>query len=307
MHKIFISYSRADYSKVLVLKNEIEEVTGQGSCWIDLSGIESDRQFVDVIIEAIDKAEIFLFIYSKHSERSEWTRKEIEYAYSEKKRIVFVKMGNIQLSKYFRFQFGGHDIIDINDGKQKRKLLKNLAEWCNVAGNLKPKETRQSSISNLWKKLLGYFEGCPGKKGMSLKEYQKKAIQGDRTAQSYIGCCYFYGRFGLTTNYEKEVEWFGRAAMQGDAFAQSNLGYCYDQGLGVERNYREAVKWYHKAATQGEPYAQFNLGASYYWGRGVPRNYEEAVKWYRMAAKQGHEPALKALEAGNHNAALPNH
>ena len=130
MHKIFISYSRFDYTNVVKFTDELEQVLGKKSCWIDLAGIESDQQFVDVIIDAIDKAEVFLFMYSKHSDNSEWTRKEIEYAYSEKKRIVFVKMENIQLSKYFRFQFGGHDIIDLNDEKQKEKLKSNLAKWC---------------------------------------------------------------------------------------------------------------------------------------------------------------------------------
>ena len=135
MHKIFISYSRSDYAQVMKLKDEIEKVVGKGSCWIDVTGIESDRQFVDVIIDAIDKADVFLFMYSKHSDQSEWTRKEIEYAYSEKKRIVFVKMSDVQLSKYFRFQFGGHNIIDINVGVQKRHLMDNLAEWCGISSN----------------------------------------------------------------------------------------------------------------------------------------------------------------------------
>ena len=129
MHKIFISYSRADYDKVMILKKEIEHLIGVGSCWVDLTGIESDQQFVDVIIDAIDKSDIFLFMYSQNSDRSEWTRKEINYAHSEKKRIVFVKMENIQLSKYFRFQFGEHDIIDLQDKKQKEKLLNNLLKW----------------------------------------------------------------------------------------------------------------------------------------------------------------------------------
>ena len=129
MHKIFISYSRADYDKVMMLKKEIEHLIGVGSCWVDLTGIESDQQFVDVIIDAIDKSDIFLVMYSQNSDRSEWTRKEINYAHSEKKRIVFVKMENIQLSKYFRFQFGEHDIIDLQDKKQKEKLLNNLLQW----------------------------------------------------------------------------------------------------------------------------------------------------------------------------------
>lgn len=127
--KIFISYSRKDKNIVFGLKNEIEMQLGSGACWIDLTGIESDRQFVDVIIDAIDNADVFLFMYSANSEESEWTRKEVEYAYNEKKRIVFVLIDNTPLSKYYRFMFRGHDIINLTDKDERSKLLKNLSAW----------------------------------------------------------------------------------------------------------------------------------------------------------------------------------
>ena len=72
MHKIFISYSRHDKEKVFKIKDEIEGLIGNETCWIDLTGIESDKQFIDVIIDAIDQADIFLFMYSKFSDGSEW-------------------------------------------------------------------------------------------------------------------------------------------------------------------------------------------------------------------------------------------
>lgn len=78
MHKIFISYSRRDKKTVFKLKEEIEQFVGKDSCWIDLTGIESDKQFIDVIIEAIDHADIFLFMYSQNSDSSEWSRKELD-------------------------------------------------------------------------------------------------------------------------------------------------------------------------------------------------------------------------------------
>lgn len=77
MHKIFISYSRKDYSSVVKLKDEIDLLLGKGVCWMDLTGIESDSQFVEVIINAINKSDIFLFMHSKSSEQSDWTRKEV--------------------------------------------------------------------------------------------------------------------------------------------------------------------------------------------------------------------------------------
>ena len=138
MHKIFISYSRKDYSSVVKLKDEIDLLLGKGVCWMDLTGIESDSQFVEVIINAINKSDIFLFMHSKSSEQSDWTRKEVMYANGKGKRLVFVKIDNTPLSDYFAFQFAGHDIINLNDKKQKQKLLKDLAGWCGARQNTPP-------------------------------------------------------------------------------------------------------------------------------------------------------------------------
>lgn len=138
MHKIFISYSRKDYSSVVKLKDEIDLLLGKGVCWMDLTGIESDSQFVEVIINAINKSDIFLFMHSKSSEQSDWTRKEVMYANGKGKRLVFVKIDITPLSDYFAFQFAGHDIINLNDKKQKQKLLKDLAGWCGARQNTPP-------------------------------------------------------------------------------------------------------------------------------------------------------------------------
>ena len=61
---IFISYKRVDKQRVFEIKRLIEENTGH-KCWIDIDGIESDAQFVSVILSAIKKSELFLFMYSK--------------------------------------------------------------------------------------------------------------------------------------------------------------------------------------------------------------------------------------------------
>ncbi len=127
--KIFISYSRGDKERVFRIKNEIDNYVGMHTCWLDITGIESDKQFIDVIINAIDESEIFLFMYSKKSENSNWTRKEVEYAQNKGKRIVFVKLEDIELSNYYLFQFGSHDIIKIQDKDEKQKLLRDLRLW----------------------------------------------------------------------------------------------------------------------------------------------------------------------------------
>lgn len=42
----------------MAYKNNIEKQTGE-NCWIDLDGIESDAQFANVIIKAINQAKVF--------------------------------------------------------------------------------------------------------------------------------------------------------------------------------------------------------------------------------------------------------
>ena len=81
-------------------------------------------------------------MYSKNSEQSEWTKKEIAFAKSEGKRIVFLNIDGYKLTPYYKFLYGGHEIIDIKNKTQKDKFLKNIHDWCGtetLASNTLPK------------------------------------------------------------------------------------------------------------------------------------------------------------------------
>ena len=54
-HDIFISYSRKDLKQVITIRDMIKEKLGAES-WIDIKGIESGEQFVNVIVRAIAEA-----------------------------------------------------------------------------------------------------------------------------------------------------------------------------------------------------------------------------------------------------------
>lgn len=93
MARIFISYKRADKEKVFTIKEEIESALGE-RCWVDIDGIESDAQFKNVIISAINDCEIVLFMYSKtHSKivdfEKDWTVRELNFASKKKQTHCF--------------------------------------------------------------------------------------------------------------------------------------------------------------------------------------------------------------------------
>ena len=115
---------------------------------------------------------------------------------------------------------------------------------------------------------------------------QKRAVQGDATAQYDLGLMYRLGR-GVPRDDAMAVRWYRKAAEQGHRGAENNLAFMYHQGLGVSQNLDEALLWYRKAADQGNVLAQRSLANIYRIGVEVPHDYAGAVRWYRRAADQG--------------------
>ena len=108
---IFISYSREDKAIVLPFIDKINKEVGT-QCWIDLDGIESGEQFENKIIQAIDSAQIVLFVLSDNSLKSDWTKREVYYAEQKKKKIIPVVIDGKGLRDWFMFHFQHIDFID---------------------------------------------------------------------------------------------------------------------------------------------------------------------------------------------------
>lgn len=134
MAKVFISYKRADSEIVFPIKDKIDAVIGRNSCWIDINGIESDAQFVEVIMKNIDACSVFLFMYSKHHSlitnfTEDWTVREVHYALKRKKRIVFVNIDGTPLHGWLDFMFPQKQETNANSPQDMAKLLANLKQW----------------------------------------------------------------------------------------------------------------------------------------------------------------------------------
>ena len=137
MSRIFISYKRVDKDEVFKIKDQIESALGE-KCWIDLDGIESDAQFANVIIKAINECEVFLFMYSAaHSQitdyKNDWTVRELDFAQHKKKRIVFVNLDGSPLSDWFYMLFGTMQQVDATNQESLAKLIQDIDGWIGAA------------------------------------------------------------------------------------------------------------------------------------------------------------------------------
>lgn len=135
MERIFISYKRANKKEVFRIVKYIEEKLCV-KCWVDLDGIESSAQFASVICNAIDSADVVLFMHSaihlKIDFESDWTIKELNYAQAKKKRVVLVKLDASPLDNIFLLNYGSKNNIDSQDQFQMQKLVKDLTTWLNL-------------------------------------------------------------------------------------------------------------------------------------------------------------------------------
>lgn len=143
MKKIFISYKRLDKSKVLTIAEEIKRRTGL-EYWIDVEGIESGDQFQNVIIDAIDNADIFIFMLSRNfiapykdknsgminNKKQSFPEKEVMYALRHNKRMIPISIDGTTISdcKWLDFNCSGLDTIEWEDTDQRLKLFDNLIQ-----------------------------------------------------------------------------------------------------------------------------------------------------------------------------------
>ena len=143
MAKIFISYKRQDKDKVLPIIEEIKQKTGV-DCWIDLEGIESGDQFQNVIIDAIEKADIVIFMLSKNFiapykdektgkadyKNQTFPEKEVMYALRHNKRLVPISIDGTTVynCKWLEFNCSGLDCINWKNDLQRKKLFRDIIE-----------------------------------------------------------------------------------------------------------------------------------------------------------------------------------
>ena len=141
---------------------------------------------------------------------------------------------------------------------------------------------------------FGAMYSLTGDYDRAIEWYGKAAANGHATAQYSLGEMYHYGR-GVKQDYVKARKWYEKAAENGDTMAQYGLGELYESGLGTKQDYTKAIEWYEKAAANGSVIAQGYLGSIYQYGRGVEQNYDRAMELYKKASDKGYSGVYNNL------------
>jgi len=125
-------------------------------------------------------------------------------------------------------------------------------------------------------------------------DLEKKALDGNATAQRLLGFCYGLGK-GVNKDDQEAVKWITKAAENGDSEAQLSLGQCYERGVGLNKNMEQARKWITQAAEQGLGEAEVYLGLKFGETGSFGKDDLLAIKWLTKAAEKGNALGQNAL------------
>ena len=124
---VFISYSRKDKENVLLIY-ELLKNSGV-KCWLDIDGMYSGVSYKKVIVDAIKKSKVLLFMSSENSNSSQNVISEVALAVKYGKKVIPVRLDFHPYSESIEYDIINHDYIiydKLNKEKSFKELLKKL-------------------------------------------------------------------------------------------------------------------------------------------------------------------------------------
>ena len=97
---IFVSYSHHDSETIEQIVTVLKEFTGR-EVWFDYR-LRGGENYFSVIANQIIASKYFVFVVSAHSIQSDWCLRELEFAASEKRKIVAIWLEDVRISPRIR-------------------------------------------------------------------------------------------------------------------------------------------------------------------------------------------------------------
>lgn len=173
MTDVFISYARSDFfnetTKEEIPGNVIRKVkdafeAAKISCWIDTEKIAVGERWATIIPPAIQECKVFVFVSSKHSNESDFTKNEVAIAHEYEKHIIPFRIDATKYNTGIVVHTAGleHIAYYAEPDKGIDRLVKAVQKYLDEINNKKLKEQeereRQKRIQEIDKELRLQYE-----------------------------------------------------------------------------------------------------------------------------------------------------
>lgn len=124
---IFISYSRKDVEFVKAIYEWLEKAGYK--CWLDVEGMFSGVSYKKVIVDAIKRSKVLLFMSSENSNKSRNVVSEVSIAVEYGKKIIPVRLDMSSYSESIEYDIINHDYVVYDRSRTEesnREMLKKI-------------------------------------------------------------------------------------------------------------------------------------------------------------------------------------
>lgn len=126
--EVFISYSRKDSDVVKPIYEWLESAGCQ--CWLDVDGMFSGVSYKKVIVDAIKRSKVLLFMSSENSNKSRNVVSEVSIAMEYGKKIIPIRLDMSPYSESIEYDIINHDYVIYDKTRVEqsdREILKKIA------------------------------------------------------------------------------------------------------------------------------------------------------------------------------------
>lgn len=124
---IFISYSRKDAEIVKAIYEWLERAGYK--CWMDVDGMYSGVSYKKVIVDAIKRSKVLLFMSSENSNKSRNVVSEVSIAVEHGKKIIPIRLDMSSYSESIEYDIINHDYVVYDRTRTEesnREMLKKI-------------------------------------------------------------------------------------------------------------------------------------------------------------------------------------
>ena len=126
--EVFISYSRKDSDLVKPIYEWLENAGCQ--CWLDVDGMFSGVSYKKVIVDAIKRSKVLLFMSSENSNKSRNVVSEVSIAMEYGKKIIPIRLDMSPYSESIEYDIINHDYVVYDKTRveqSEKEILKKIA------------------------------------------------------------------------------------------------------------------------------------------------------------------------------------
>lgn len=294
---VFVSYAHADIEAVNKIINALKSIDDV-AVWYD-SNLRGGEHYFSVIAESILKNDYFIFVVSKSSVSSDWCLHELEFAMSERKKIIAIWLENTDIPAGVKLVIQNTHYIMWTEGDEaelRDSISRTFAEGYVASTAQQNQSVQDDSPFHGERYFIPTYKIKTIKELLTAEKKNKYSLCFEAENAVLLGMAY---ELGIETEKDLKKAEFYYTVGKHKGNLDAKYLYAALKIEGDKSDRKEYIKQMEEAAEEGSVLAMTYLGDNIYDGKwGMMPDKDRAYEWWRKAADKGEPAAMYFMSYG---------